>query len=50
MILLINKDRLMKKWKNSIAYNAVAWASVVIMIGLTLALVAITAKDLLSGQ
>lgn len=46
MILLVNKKRLMKKWVNSRSYNAVAWASVVIMIGLTLALVAITIRDL----
>ena len=46
MILLINKDRLMKKWVNNRIYNAVAWASVAIMIGLTLALVAITIRDL----
>jgi Mn2+/Fe2+ NRAMP family transporter len=49
MILLVNKERLMKKWKNNHIYNAVAWTSVIIMIGLTLALVAITAKDLIAG-
>jgi Mn2+/Fe2+ NRAMP family transporter len=36
MILLINQERLMKEWTNSRFYNAVAWASVAIMIGLTL--------------
>ncbi len=36
MILLINRERLMKEWTNSRFYNAIAWASVVIMIGLTL--------------
>jgi len=46
MILLINKQRLMKKWTNTPAFNIVAWLSVVIMIGLTLALVAITIRDL----
>lgn len=46
MILLVNKERLMKKWVNSRAFNAVAWVSVVVMIGLTLALVAITVRDL----
>jgi len=46
MILLINKDRLMKKWKNNGIYNAVAWLSVVIMVGLTLALVVLTIQDL----
>lgn len=48
MLLLINKERLMKKWINNRVYNGVAWASVVIMIGLTLALVAITIRDLRS--
>jgi len=42
MVLLINKKGLMKEWTNSRIYNAVAWVSVVIMIGLTLALAAIT--------
>jgi Mn2+/Fe2+ NRAMP family transporter len=38
MILLINKKGLMKEWTNSPFYNAISWASVAIMIGLTLAL------------
>ncbi|MBL8291434.1 MAG: Nramp family divalent metal transporter [Bryobacterales bacterium] len=46
MVLLINKKRVMKEWTNSRIYNLVAWASVVIMIGLTAALVAITLRDL----
>src|SRR6202165_2286844 len=45
MILLINKRGLMKEWTNSRLYNAIAWASVVIMIGLTLTLVAISVKQ-----
>jgi Mn2+/Fe2+ NRAMP family transporter len=49
MLLLVNKQRLMKKWVNSRAFNAVAWVSVVVMIGLTLALVAITIRDLHAG-
>ncbi len=44
MILLINRKGLMKEWTNSGFYNAISWASVAIMIGLTLALVAITIK------
>lgn len=44
MILLVNKKRLMKKWVNSPAYNVVAWTSVAVMIGLTLALVAISVR------
>lgn len=49
MVLLINRQRLMKEWTNSRFYNVVAWSSVVIMIGLTLALVAISVKDMLSA-
>jgi Mn2+/Fe2+ NRAMP family transporter len=44
MILLINKRSLMGEWANSRFYNAVAWVSVVIIIGLTLALVGITVR------
>ncbi|MCX6595437.1 MAG: divalent metal cation transporter [Acidobacteria bacterium] len=47
MILLVNKPRLMKEWTNSHGYNVVAWVAVAVMIGLTLALVGITVKDLL---
>jgi len=46
MVMLINKKSLMHEWTNSHAYNAVAWVSVVIMIGLTLALASITVKQL----
>ena len=49
MILLINKERLMKKWTNSAAYNTVAWVSVAVLIGLTLALVAISIRDMGRG-
>lgn len=44
MILLINRKGLMKEWTNSGFYNGISWASVAIMIGLTLALVGITIK------
>ena len=47
MILLLNRKGLMKEWVASRSYNAVAWISVVVMIGLTLALVAITIHDLI---
>ncbi len=50
MIRLVNKDRLMKKWKNSAFYNVVGWLSVVIMIGLTVALVVFTVKNLITGN
>jgi hypothetical protein len=46
MVMLINRKSLMKEWTNSHAYNAVAWISVAIMIGLTLALASITVKQL----
>jgi len=46
MVMLINKKGLMKEWTNSHLYNAVAWISVVIMIGLTLALASITVKQM----
>jgi NRAMP (natural resistance-associated macrophage protein)-like metal ion transporter len=48
MTLLVNRERLMKEWTNSPAYNAVAWISVAVMIGLTAALVGITMRDLLA--
>ena len=44
MILLINRERLMKEWTNSRLYNAIAWAAVVIMIGLTLTWFAMSMK------
>ena len=50
MVLLINKKGLMKEWTNSAAYNAVAWVSVAIMIGLTLALASITVKQMMQRQ
>lgn len=49
MIRLVNKERLMRKWKNSTFYNIVGWLSVVVMIGLTLALVVFTVRDLING-
>ena len=47
MILLVNRRTLMKEWVNTRAYNVVAWLSVAIMIGLTLALAAITIRDMM---
>ncbi len=44
MILLVNKERVMHEWVNSRLYNVVAWTAVAVMIGLTLALVAISAR------
>jgi NRAMP (natural resistance-associated macrophage protein)-like metal ion transporter len=39
MVLLINKTDLMGEWTNSRWFNAVSWATVVLIIGLTLAYV-----------
>ena len=44
MVLLINKVDIMGEWTNSRTFNLVSWATVVIMIGLTLALVGITVR------
>ncbi|MGO9093791.1 MAG: NRAMP family divalent metal transporter [Bryobacteraceae bacterium] len=46
MVLLINKKELMGEWTNSRLYNWVTWASVAILIGLTLALVGITVRSM----
>jgi NRAMP (natural resistance-associated macrophage protein)-like metal ion transporter len=47
MVLIVNKKGLMKEWTNSPSYNLVAWIAVAVMIGLTLALVAISVRDLI---
>ncbi len=46
MVLLINKVEIMGEWINSRSFNLVSWAAVVIMIGLTLALVGITVRGM----
>jgi Mn2+/Fe2+ NRAMP family transporter len=46
MTLLINKKGLMQEWTNSRFYNVIAWTSVALIIGLTLALVALTIQDI----
>lgn len=46
MIVLVNKKRLMKEWTNSPLYNVVAWAAVIVMSGLTVALVGISVRQL----
>jgi NRAMP (natural resistance-associated macrophage protein)-like metal ion transporter len=45
MILLVNRTAIMKEWVNSPFYNAVAWATVVIVIGMTVALMGITIRN-----
>ncbi|MGA3095599.1 MAG: divalent metal cation transporter [Bryobacteraceae bacterium] len=46
MLLLINKQGLMGEWANPRWFNLVSWATVAIMIGLTLALVGITVRGM----
>src|SRR4051812_34889262 len=46
MVLLINKHDLMGEWTNSRTANLVSWFTVVIMIGLTLALVGISLRGM----
>jgi NRAMP (natural resistance-associated macrophage protein)-like metal ion transporter len=46
MILLINNKRLMNEWTNSPAANGIAWLTVIVMIGLTLALVGTSIKGM----
>ena len=46
MILLINNKRLMQEWTNSRPANAIAWLTVIVMIGLTLALVGTSIKGI----
>ncbi len=48
MTLLINKSKLMHEWVNPTLYNAIAWISVALMIGLTMALVALSIKDMVA--
>lgn len=45
MLLLINKKNLMEEWINPPVYNAVAWATVAIVIGMTLALTGISIRN-----
>jgi NRAMP (natural resistance-associated macrophage protein)-like metal ion transporter len=47
MVLLVNKKRVMREWTNSSTYNTVAWTAVVVMIGLTLALMGISVREML---
>lgn len=44
MLILVNKQHLMREWKNPPAYNAVAWLTVVIVIGMTLALTGVSIR------
>lgn len=44
MLLLINRKGLMREWVNSRFYNLIAWTTVVVMIGLSLALAGITVR------
>ena len=46
MILLANNQRIMHEWTNSRFYNLASWTTVVVMIGLSLALAGISARSL----
>ncbi len=46
MVLLINKTEIMQEWVNPRWFNFVTWVTVVFMIGLTLALAAISIKGI----
>jgi len=46
MALLINKPKLMHEWINSRFYNAVVWLSVILLIGLALALIPIAIQQM----
>lgn len=46
MTIIVNRKTIMRDWTNTRAYNAVAWTAVAIMIGLTLALVGISLRDI----
>lgn len=50
MTILVNKPRVMKEWTNSHVYNIIAWSSVALMIGLTLALVGISIQDIVKAR
>jgi len=47
MILLVNKPKLMHEWVNTLPQNVVGWVAVAAMIGLTMALVAISIRDMM---
>ncbi|MGZ6316900.1 MAG: Nramp family divalent metal transporter [Anaerolineales bacterium] len=49
MTLLINKKKLMHEWTNSRFYNLVSWAAVALMVGLTMALVALSIQDMMKS-
>jgi NRAMP (natural resistance-associated macrophage protein)-like metal ion transporter len=48
MLLLINREKLMGEYRNGRAFNAIAWATTIIMIALTAYLVVSGVRDLLA--
>lgn len=48
MVLLINKKDLMQEWTNPKGYNFISWLSVAILVGLTMALVGISVRDMMA--
>jgi NRAMP (natural resistance-associated macrophage protein)-like metal ion transporter len=50
MTILVNKSKLMQEWTNTRFYNLISWVSVALMIGLTMALVALSIKDMIGAS
>jgi Mn2+/Fe2+ NRAMP family transporter len=48
MLLLINREKLMGRYRNGPWFNGVAWTTTIVMVALTLYLVAIGIRDLLA--
>jgi NRAMP (natural resistance-associated macrophage protein)-like metal ion transporter len=49
MLLLINRPKLMGSWRNGPWFNAIAWTTTAVMIGLTAYLVVAGIRDLMAG-
>jgi NRAMP (natural resistance-associated macrophage protein)-like metal ion transporter len=49
MVMLVNRSGLMGEWTNSRTYNVVVWVAVAVILGMTLALMGISIRDLWSG-
>ncbi len=49
MLKLVNSERLMKEWTNSRFFNLVAWVSIVVMIGLSVAWLALSFRQSMEG-
>ncbi len=49
MLQLVNKDKIMGRWKNGPWFNGIAWTTTVVMIALTAYLVVAGVRDLVRG-